>query len=455
MLPHPLRLFVLLAPLAAAWLPGTPGSSHAKRTLSHATWKRTINSTASGPGAATPYHAASGPAPAPAASHSNDTVSSNWLPYAPKLRGVNLGSLFIVEPWMASDAWTAMGCGGHESEFDCMRALGQAAGNAAFARHWDSWITPSDLDQIVALGLNTVRVPIGYWMREDIVYRDSEWFPQGGLGYLERLCGWASDRGLYIILDLHGAPGAQVARNSFTGQFAPAAGFYVDYQYERAYKCLEWLAELVHTRAAFRNVGMIEVVNEPVHTWEDAGQAASLVGSFYPTAWARIRAAEGRLNVGADDRVHIQMMNAQWGSGDPNAGLSDLWFAAYDDHRYIKWAGVQPTRGDYLWASCHDDRGGNWPVIVGEWSLSVADEAEWGGGELSLERGDAVAWYRRWWAAQVLAYEKQNGWVFWNWKANWIGGRNEWRWSYQAAVAAGAIPRNPDDAYSMGACDGV
>lgn len=71
------------------------------------------------------------------------------------------------------------------------------------------------------------------------VYLDSEHFPQGGLGYLERLVGWASDAGLYIscvsisiyiltkikflinlsiVLDLHGAPGAQVAQNAFTGQ---------------------------------------------------------------------------------------------------------------------------------------------------------------------------------------------------------------------------------------------
>jgi aryl-phospho-beta-D-glucosidase BglC (GH1 family) len=134
----------------------------------------------------------------------NSTLDARWLPASGKIRGVNIGSLFIVEPWMASDEWNAMGCGGKQSEFDCMSSLGQSAGNAAFQSHWNSWITQDDIVQIVALGLNTIRVPVGYWMREDIVYRDSEWFPEGGLAYLERLCGWASDAGLYIILDLHG-----------------------------------------------------------------------------------------------------------------------------------------------------------------------------------------------------------------------------------------------------------
>jgi len=119
---------------------------------------------------------------------------------------------------------------------------------------------------------------------------------------------------------------------------------------------------------------------------------------------------------------------------------------------YIKWSGTKATRADYLRASCSDDRGGNWPVIVGEWSLSVHDSAEWNS-EFRLNSTDAVTWYKQWWAAQIMAYEKQAGWIFWSWKADWIGGQNEWRWSYQAAVSAGAIPRNPQDAFSMGACD--
>jgi aryl-phospho-beta-D-glucosidase BglC (GH1 family) len=66
-------------------------------------------------------------------------------------------------------------------------------------------------------GLNTIRVPVGYWMMESIVY-SSEHFPQGGIQYLEQLCGWASDAGFYIIIDMHGAPGAQVPTNPDTGQ---------------------------------------------------------------------------------------------------------------------------------------------------------------------------------------------------------------------------------------------
>ena len=179
--------------------------------------------------------------------------------------------------------------------------------------------------------------------------------------------------------------------------------------------------------------------------------------------------------------------DAKWGSGDPNQYLSDLYFAAYDDHRYLKYsddngindAGTGKTPAAYLKESCHDDRSGNWPLIVSEFSLSVANDLEWNP-SYDFIPDSHVAWYKQWFAAQIIAYEKQAGWVFWSWKCGAIGGRNDWRWSYQgnlspgnfergigntarqakltdltAAVAAGAIPQNPEDAKNSNPCAGI
>jgi hypothetical protein len=148
----------------------------------------------------------------------SDSSDKRWLPASGKIRGVNLGSLFVMEPWMASTEWSNMGCGSYASEFDCVSGLGQSQANSAFQSHWGSWITQSDISQMQSYGLNTIRIPVGYWLDESIVYADSEHFPQGGLSYLSQVCGWASDAGLYIIIDMHGAPGAQVATNADTGQ---------------------------------------------------------------------------------------------------------------------------------------------------------------------------------------------------------------------------------------------
>ncbi|KAK0512328.1 hypothetical protein JMJ35_005456 [Cladonia borealis] len=388
----------------------------------------------------------------------NHEITGRWLPASGKIRGVNLGSQFIVEPWMASNEWNEMGCGSTKSEFDCVSQLGQANANSAWAEHWSTWTTKDDITEMQSYGLNTIRIPVGYWIREDLVYSNSEHFPQGGLQYLEQICGWASDAGMYIIIDLHGAPGAQVAGNPDTGQLAPSPGFYIEYQYERAYEFLEWMTNIIHTNNNYRNVGMLEVVNEP-----EQGQDSdtnSMRQQYYPTAWQRIRAAEDALEIAGQNRLHIQMMNAKWGSGDPNQYLTNDTFAAYDDHRYLKWSddnsindpGTGQTLAAYLKESCIDDRSGNWPTVVGEFSLSVADNLQY---QPDFTPDSNVAWYQKWFAAQIIAYEKQEGWIFWSWKADWIGGVNDWRWSYQAAVAAGAIPEDLNHALESNPCSGI
>lgn len=42
-------------------------------------------------------------------------------------------------------------------------------------------------------------------------------------------------------MDLHGAPGAQVASNPDTGQYASTPGFFNQYNYGRALKFLGWM----------------------------------------------------------------------------------------------------------------------------------------------------------------------------------------------------------------------
>lgn len=120
-------------------------------------------------------------------------------------------------------------------------------------------------------------------------------------------------------------------------------------------------------------------------------------------------------------------MNDKWGAGDPTQYLPDQTNTAYDDHRYLKWdTSVTTTQAGYLSASCNDDRGGNSPTIVGEWSISVADAVENSDSQFYPVASN-IGFYQKWFAAQAQAYEKQEGWVFWSWKAQ-LG---DPRWSYK------------------------
>lgn len=360
-----------------------------------------------------------------------------------KIRGANLGSMFIIEPWMAADEWSTMGCGNAEAESDCVQALGQSKANDAWKDHWDRWATEDDFKMMASYGLNTVRIPVGFWIMESLVNKQTEHFPQGGLAYLERVCDWAATHGLYVIIDLHAVPGSQVKQQPFTGQYTNNAGFYNSQQYDRTYQWLQWMTNLIHTTDAYRTVGMIEVLNEPI-----PGQA-SLVSQYYPSAMSKIRDTENGLKVADADKLHVQFMDAAWGAGDPKSALKDTTFTAYDDHRYLKYDSTVPaTQAGYLSASCSDAIGtSSSPLIVGEWSLSPADAVEHTA-EFDPNIDVNKDFYKKWWAAQVMAYEKGLGWVFWSWRAD-LG---DYRWSYKDAVSAGVIPNDPSQAYIIGAC---
>ena len=402
-----------------------------------------------------------------------DTPAVSWLPETEKVRGVNLGSQFIIEPWMTYDEWNSMGCGHLNDEWQCVGELGQETADIVFEKHWDTWITREDIDRISSLGLNVVRIPVGFWMKEDLVLKQEN-YPRGGIGYLDRLVGWAADAGLYVILDLHGAPGSQYPNQEFTGhvserfkwiastdlfeQRVDVPGFYTPENYERALNFLEWIAKRIYSNKSYRTTGVLQVMNEPVHASDYPVEAADMIKNFYPSAYTRIRATERSLGVRSGSELKIQYMGKVWGAGDPTTYLpADATNLLFDDHRYYKWdPNIEQTKDDYISAACSDDRGGA-DTIVGEWSLSISDEYQNNfnftiGAGAGIDPITQKKWYQSFWAAQVQAFEHSRGHIFWSYKCNWIGGMDEWRWCYQSAVANGVIPTDASSTVSLSPC---
>ncbi|TQB67876.1 hypothetical protein MPDQ_004426 [Monascus purpureus] len=149
------------------------------------------------------------------------------------------------------------------------------------------------------------------------------------------------------------------------------------------------------------------------------------------------------------------MMSKSWGSGDPNQALTnnDTSYLAYDDHRYLKYnTSIAMTKDSYLSASCGENASDaqDTPVVVSEWSLSPAQAVE-GSKAWAPESKSNKKFYKKWFAAQVHAFEKGAlGWVFWGWKQE-LG---DYRWGYQDAVNAGVIPKDLGSVLDMKVCSG-
>ncbi|KAK7553995.1 glucan endo-1,6-beta-glucosidase B [Phyllosticta citricarpa] len=349
---------------------------------------------------------------------------------------------------MAADVWqNTLGCGDAQAERQCVETTYNGdmdAAGAAWQTHWDSWITQDDIRQMVAYGLNTIRIPVGFWMKEDLL-NEYERFPRGGFDHLVKFCGWASDAGLYIIIDLHGLPGRQVANNAFTGDYQSTTGFYQsDYESERAYEFLSWMTNQTHTNNAFRNVGTIEIVNEPKRV--DSGDTQWLVEHYYGSAIDAVTGAEEVLGVADAARLHIAVMDDLWGSGpSPSTALTTTQLSRllYDDHNY-QHSPITECGGALVCAlsyTCSETVGqGNrvdsqTPKFVGEWALKLD--------QLAGQEEENREFFEQYFAAQMDMYERTSGWVYWSWKV--VGNANftdALQWGYSNAVTAGII--DPD-----------
>lgn len=58
----------------------------------------------------------------------------------------------------------ACASGDKESEYDIASGWGsKASARALLEKHWDTFIGPADFAYLAGIGINTVRLPIGYW----------------------------------------------------------------------------------------------------------------------------------------------------------------------------------------------------------------------------------------------------------------------------------------------------
>src|SRR5438874_10258337 len=122
------------------------------------------------------------------------------------LRGINLGNWLLPEGYMFKFKTT-------NSPRLIQAAISELVGEDEARQFWktyrDNYITQADIRFIKQSGFNSVRVPFSY----RLFVSDSR---LEGPGYelLDRVVDWCRREGLYVILDMHAAPGGQTGDNT-------------------------------------------------------------------------------------------------------------------------------------------------------------------------------------------------------------------------------------------------
>ncbi|KAJ7035549.1 glycoside hydrolase family 5 protein, partial [Mycena alexandri] len=374
-----------------------------------------------------------------------------------KIYGVNLGSWLVLEAWMLPQEWLDMGgqkCSDCSTCISTEGAFAEAYPDTVdkiFEGHWNTWFNQPDVDALVAAGINTVRIPLGYWIVEPLVNRASEYFPRGGLDQLRRGLQQLQKAGIVAILDHHALPGVQSAGQQFTGKCTSDVEFYTEYNYHRALIWTAVMTTLSHVDPAFANAVAIEAVNEPImdstktpgygefqQNFVKVVRATEfLLGVPTPGLGAVPAPADGNFtamlpNVNSDifndevrsvlldtvpillqlgvfglsrrkDQLITNFMDINWQyNSPPNPADAAIGPQGYDNHLYYGVADANPQA--YMTSICtlarvqNDAAVNNSPLWFGEWGLPTQFNA-------------TDEFLSQWADAQKLAYSAGAGWI--------------------------------------------
>jgi endoglucanase len=127
------------------------------------------------------------------------------------LRGIGTGNWMIQEGYMMQTSDVA----GTQHEFRAklVSTIGEEKTDSFYTVWLDSHFRRIDADSMKSWGFNSVRVAMHYkWftppVEEELVPGEITWLNKG-FTMIDSLLDWCGDNQMYLILDLHGAPGGQ------------------------------------------------------------------------------------------------------------------------------------------------------------------------------------------------------------------------------------------------------
>ncbi|CAF1508827.1 unnamed protein product [Rotaria sordida] len=298
-----------------------------------------------------------------------------------------------------------------------MQYLGHSKGDYQFQKHRDSFITEQDFHDIAAARLNTVRIPVGYWITgfDNSGGGDpNAWqiFAPNAISYLDRaIREWAPRYNLLVLISFHAAKGSQSGQDHSAPE-NPGNSYWGLYpeNVKNTLDTVEWLARRYNNDAAFLAIGLL---NEP-----SGSTTESVLKQYYYDAYGRIRLFSSCLLSVSPLLYQQGPYDSDWNKFMPPPNWYNIrhewhryqiWgFEGWDENRLIFYAQNDLKNAVNAWK-------GNW-LFIGEWT--VASSAAFNNDNDLQRYADA----------QRAAFNSApGGWTFWTWKYyNDDGSRNGW-----------------------------
>jgi hypothetical protein len=237
------------------------------------------------------------------------------------LRGMGMGGWMLQEGYMFR-------LGGIGQQYKIKQKIEELVGVEKANQFYNDWLndhtTRADIDSLAAWGFNSIRLPMHYRLftlsaEAEPIAGQNTWLPKG-FEMTDSLLAWCRANHMYLILDLHAAPGGQGNDLNISDR-DPSKPSLWDSEANRQKMIALW-RKLAARYAGDPSIGGYDIINEPNWGFEDPTDIRGTrekTNKPLRTLMMQITAAIREV-----DPVHIIIIEGN-GFGNNYNGIFPLW----------------------------------------------------------------------------------------------------------------------------------
>lgn len=294
------------------------------------------------------------------------------------LRGTNAGGWLVQEDWMnptnASDQKTMM--------TTLANRFGASKRDELVSTYENNYWTTQDFDNCAEMGMSVIRLPFTYMNLCD----DNGNLKSNAFDRLDWFVQNCSQRGMYVILDMHGAFGSQNGMDH-SGEINDGKQLY--YNQSNKDKTLNLWKKIAEHFKGNPAVAAYDILNEP---GIKAAATYSLHWDFYNEIYNTIR---------SKDSNHIIIMESCWDADNLPRPSQYGWTNVAYEYHYYPWSAQNSSdaQKSYFSGKVSDIANHNYgvPTFVGE--FTCFEQAE--GWKAAMSTFNGQGWHWTTWSYKV------------------------------------------------------
>ena len=294
------------------------------------------------------------------------------------LRGTNAGGWLVQEDWMnptnASDQKTMM--------TTLANRFGTSKRDELVSTYENNYWTTQDFDNCAEMGMSVIRLPFTYMNLCD----DNGNLKSNAFDRLDWFVQNCSQRGMYVILDMHGAFGSQNGMDH-SGEINDGKQLY--YNQSNKDKTLNLWKKIAEHFKGNPAVAAYDILNEP---GIKAAATYSLHWDFYNEIYNAIR---------SKDSNHIIIMESCWDADNLPRPSQYGWTNVAYEYHYYPWSAQNSSdaQKSYFSSKVSDIANHNYgvPTFVGEFTCFEQEE----GWKAAMSTFNGQGWHWTTWSYKV------------------------------------------------------